>query len=199
MARPKNKESDILSAAIEVFLEKGFSETTIKDIADRAGIGKGTVYEYFKSKNELFVQSLKQDLSKITANAKSKVPSNGPFLTKLTEFINILEDAFTENYGRLKYYLGRTVEALSPEAQLDYKNLVNEVRHDMTSLIVDILKDGIAEQKIAKTDTYFAAAMITGMVSVYSQRCLSNNFSEEQKKEEKEKLINMIMNGIGKR
>jgi AcrR family transcriptional regulator len=43
----------ILRAATEVFAEQGFNSVTVAAIADRAGIGKGTVYEYFSSKDEL--------------------------------------------------------------------------------------------------------------------------------------------------
>jgi len=43
----------ILEAATNVFAEQGFAAVTVAEIADRAGIGKGTVYEYFLSKDEL--------------------------------------------------------------------------------------------------------------------------------------------------
>jgi AcrR family transcriptional regulator len=50
----KEKREKILNAAIQVFSKKGLKDTKISDIAETAGIGKGTVYEYFKSKNEVF-------------------------------------------------------------------------------------------------------------------------------------------------
>jgi TetR/AcrR family fatty acid metabolism transcriptional regulator len=49
----KDKEIFIFHAAWELFSEKGFHDTKISEIAKKAGIGKGTVYEYFKSKEEL--------------------------------------------------------------------------------------------------------------------------------------------------
>jgi AcrR family transcriptional regulator len=48
------KTSAILRAAAQVFAEQGYQAATIDGIAERAGIGKGTVYEYFKSKQDLF-------------------------------------------------------------------------------------------------------------------------------------------------
>jgi len=59
-ARVVNKEEkkgQIVEAAIRIFAKKGFSETTINDIANAAGIGKGTVYEYFKNKETIFQES----------------------------------------------------------------------------------------------------------------------------------------------
>ena len=50
-----NKRDMILSAAFELILQKGIVSTKIIDIAERAGIGKGTVYDYFKSKDEILL------------------------------------------------------------------------------------------------------------------------------------------------
>ncbi len=44
----------LLHAAITVFSQKGFHETKMQDIADEAGVGKGTLYEYFETKEDLF-------------------------------------------------------------------------------------------------------------------------------------------------
>jgi AcrR family transcriptional regulator len=49
----ESKRSQIARAAIELFARKGFEQTTIQEIADSAKIGKGTVYHYFKDKDEI--------------------------------------------------------------------------------------------------------------------------------------------------
>lgn len=49
-----NKRIQIIEAAIKVFAQKGLERGKIADIAKKAGIGKGTVYEYFRSKEEIF-------------------------------------------------------------------------------------------------------------------------------------------------
>ncbi|MFN3385331.1 MAG: TetR/AcrR family transcriptional regulator [Candidatus Thermochlorobacter sp.] len=48
------KRQLLLHAAIAVFSQKGFHETKMQDIADEAGVGKGTLYEYFETKEDLF-------------------------------------------------------------------------------------------------------------------------------------------------
>lgn len=50
----EKRRNDIVAMAIEVFAEKGFHKTDVQVIADKLNIGKGTVYRYFPSKNELF-------------------------------------------------------------------------------------------------------------------------------------------------
>lgn len=52
----KNKANAIIDAAVQVFAEKGFTKAKISEIAERAGVGSGTVYEYFKSKDDLLLK-----------------------------------------------------------------------------------------------------------------------------------------------
>ena len=54
-----DKRQQILKAAVKVFSQKGFHEAKVDEIADLADVGKGTVYEYFSSKKELFQEMFK--------------------------------------------------------------------------------------------------------------------------------------------
>ena len=59
MARRSSKESKLerlYQAAARVFSEKGFERGTMSEVAQRAGVGKGTIYLYFSSKEDLFVR-----------------------------------------------------------------------------------------------------------------------------------------------
>lgn len=54
MARTRDEGfNEIIQTAERLFLEKGFEKTTVQDIAERMGVAKGTIYHYFKSKDEL--------------------------------------------------------------------------------------------------------------------------------------------------
>jgi len=53
-ANKEKKQTAILTAALSVFGEKGYAAAKIIDIARAAGVGKGTIYEYYRSKYDLF-------------------------------------------------------------------------------------------------------------------------------------------------
>lgn len=55
----KVKEKEIIEAAGKVFSEYGFHKAKMQNIADVANVGKGTIYEYFSSKNQLFEEMIK--------------------------------------------------------------------------------------------------------------------------------------------
>jgi AcrR family transcriptional regulator len=51
--RPADKREAILVAALDLFVERGFHGTAVPTVADRAGVGAGTIYRYFQSKEAL--------------------------------------------------------------------------------------------------------------------------------------------------
>lgn len=72
---PNDKKTDILNAASTVFMQKGFLETTLNEIAREAGVAVSTIYQYFKSKDNLFLEltdslSFVQSLENIEAALK---------------------------------------------------------------------------------------------------------------------------------
>jgi len=75
----EKKRNEILMSALKVFTKKGISSATISDIAEEAKIGKGTIYEYFKSKEEIVLSALTLflDDSKFSIN-KLKNINGGP-------------------------------------------------------------------------------------------------------------------------
>ncbi|MFN3415994.1 MAG: TetR/AcrR family transcriptional regulator [Caldimonas sp.] len=65
-ARKRRKEArpqELLDAALEVFVERGFAASKMEDVASRAGVSKGTVYLYFPSKEELLKAVIRHNLS----------------------------------------------------------------------------------------------------------------------------------------
>jgi AcrR family transcriptional regulator len=66
MRRKEERPGEILEAALELFLARGYSATRLEDVAALAGVAKGTTYNYFESKGRLF-------LSVIERNAKCQV------------------------------------------------------------------------------------------------------------------------------
>jgi AcrR family transcriptional regulator len=67
------KKKNILDAASVVFARAGYHDATISDVAAQAGIGKGTVYEYFNSKEQIFFALVDMLEDQITAAVKSQV------------------------------------------------------------------------------------------------------------------------------
>jgi AcrR family transcriptional regulator len=73
--RKEARPQELLDAALELFVEKGFAATRSEEVAARAGVSKGTLYLYFPSKEELFKAVVRQNLSTLIAEGLELVGS----------------------------------------------------------------------------------------------------------------------------
>ena len=93
-----NKEKDILEAAVKVFAEEGFHKAKISTIAESAGVATGSVYLYFKNKDDLLntiFQGLWERLyDELKIISDNKVLSPGE---KIDAMLDLVFDIFTEN------------------------------------------------------------------------------------------------------
>lgn len=60
--RKESRPGEVLSAALDLFVEHGFASTRLEDVAARAGVSKGTLYLYFKNKEELFKAVVRESI-----------------------------------------------------------------------------------------------------------------------------------------
>lgn len=58
--RKESRPAELLAAALDIFVERGFAATRLEDVAARAGVSKGTLYLYYASKEDLFKATIRQ-------------------------------------------------------------------------------------------------------------------------------------------
>ncbi len=87
--RQRQERADlILSIAGDVLVEKGYYETTIEEIAARAGIGKGTVYLHFGSKDDLIVALIEQEVVLFSQAVEQASRAPGAVRSRLEQIIH---------------------------------------------------------------------------------------------------------------
>lgn len=90
----KDKELAVYDAVVELIRSgKSFGELTVADIAGAAGIGKGTVYEYFKTKEEIVAKALVYSIRKHVHRARLAVQNVTGFDRRVEAFLLVAEDA----------------------------------------------------------------------------------------------------------
>ncbi len=90
---PRLKKKDLIhGAAVRVFAREGLDKGKIADIALEAGIGKGTVYEYFRSKEEIFAAIIEHMITEIMAGMESIAATELTPRQKLESFIDYTFD-----------------------------------------------------------------------------------------------------------
>jgi AcrR family transcriptional regulator len=90
--RSRKKEairSQIIAAAIELFSQHGISGVTVDQIAEAADVGKGTIYNYFQTKEDIVVAFMTAFEGKVQAKLRDVGTSRSPLAEVLTEFIRL--------------------------------------------------------------------------------------------------------------
>ena len=132
------KKNLIVSAAKEIFYTKGFESTTMMEIANKVGYSKGSIYSYFKSKNEVcfcIINNYFEDISQLAQQITDQ-KKNG--LKKLITFKEVFlkefsgKDDFRKIFETFKYHRS---QCIAMEEEIIKNKSYNE---DIIKLLRDI-------------------------------------------------------------
>lgn len=120
------REQEILQAARDVFAERGFDDASIDEIADRVGIGKGTVYLHFPSKIDILAALMQQMASEVSQRSRERMTPNDDALAKLRVVMHVLvEHHFSHRpimqvcAAEAPHFLGNTRQRVPGQALRD--------------------------------------------------------------------------------
>lgn len=138
------KEQEILEAAAAVFADRGLRSSRVVDVAERAGIGKSTVYEYFRSKEELFVRLFdwyaEQAFSSMAGELDASTGS-------VVEALRRSTDALLESCRRMLPMYPLTMEFWSASTAPEYKERLGGEFRDLyrrfRSALADAIRAGV--------------------------------------------------------
>ncbi len=137
----QEREQEILLAARDVFAERGFEKASIDDIAERVGIGKGTVYLHFASKEELLLELMRRTCNQLVATCRARLDEQPGAMDKVAV---ILRAVANHRYANESWI--RTVAAELP-AFIGYKQRLG-ASSELRGLLTQVIEEGQAEGSI---------------------------------------------------
>jgi len=191
-ARPRDKEEAIIAAASTLFPVKGFHATTMEDIAQEAGIGKGTIYEYFRSKEELFQQMILEGLNRYANMVEEGLQKGTTPEEKLREFVRVNTRFFQQHQHMYRMISSEMDQPIHPAC--DVKEHLLRIRKWLLKRLEDILKEGMKEGTFAEGNTYYLAAILIGMTVQMSFSQLDEE--KENLEEYGDLIIHTFLHGI---
>jgi len=200
MARLKDKEEAILSAAFEVFSGNGFTNASMKDIAVRAGLGKGTLYEYFQNKEDLFLQVVDAKASHFFNEINRRISDKITLWEILNEIINVTQETLEEVEFFFKFVMFGQFFEMSNEVKQKFHVIILSLRQEYMNLLRELLEKGFVDGVLREFDWEFAANFITEMIVAYccfKEHLMGDCWLQQQKDLDREKMIDFILNGIG--
>ncbi len=158
--RKEARPGELLAAALDLFVEKGFAATRVEEVAQRAGVSKGTLFLYFPSKEELFKAVVRQSLSGRLHEWDTEVEN---FTGSSADLLRHGMLSWWERVGDTQAS-GITKLMLTeahnfPEMAAFYQT---EVVQPYQSLVQRILQRGVDSGEFAPLDTDLASYSVTG-------------------------------------
>jgi AcrR family transcriptional regulator len=152
------KRDDILRAAVAEFAHRDFHEVLMDDVAARAGVGKGTLYRYFPTKEELFLSAVLRELSESHADLPT-FAEDAPLETVLEGRVARMIGYF-DGKEELLTLLQRYEHRL-PESEAA---TMRQRRIEVLDAIAAALGRGVRDGRLRRVDTQLAAEILFGMV-----------------------------------
>ncbi|MFC9297778.1 TetR/AcrR family transcriptional regulator [Streptomyces sp. NPDC057011] len=192
-ARRQATRQKLYEAAVTLIAEQGFSATTVEEIAERAGVAKGTVYYNFASKNDLFEELLRHGVGLLTASLRtaaeetearggSRVEALDAMIRAGLVFIDRYP-AFTQLYVA---ELWRTNRA--------WQSTLMVVRQEAVAVVETVLREGVERGELsAEIDVQLTAAALVGMVLVAALDWQS--FQSERSLDDVHSALSLLLRG----
>jgi AcrR family transcriptional regulator len=134
----EQKKLKIIGSAFNVLQEKGYMDTKMSDIAEEAGIGKGTIYEYFGSKDELE--------------------------EKVRRFIRMRAKFFTEISGIFRLFVGLVQNIDDKTGKPNTKSFLKDMYEQAIEKIEGVLQEGIEKGIFREVDRRSLAILMLSIM-----------------------------------
>lgn len=183
----EQQRAKIYDAALRLFQEKGFYETSMREIAAGANLGKSTLYDYFKSKDEILVSYFIDQILDLQQRAEDICRQDLSVSEKIRRIMQM----------HLSYLLTHknTFLRLSLEAQrlsLESQEQIQVARHAYQDLIRALVEEGTRTGEFRPVDPLFTARSIMALLSIVTYTARPTGTPEEMLNQ----AISILFTGI---
>jgi TetR/AcrR family fatty acid metabolism transcriptional regulator len=168
MPKKSFRRESIIQAAIEVFSRKDFKTASISEIAQKAGVAGGTIYQYFKNKEDLFFSIPTEKTNEFRSQLELHLQGISGAFNKLRKFVWYFLYFFKTNpdYGRILMLEMRVSKSFIKTETYDFLK-------QSVSSVLDIIAEG-QEEGVIRTDVniYLLRHLVLGVLEHMVSRWL---------------------------
>ncbi len=192
------KKTQILKAAIRVFAQNGIVKTKMADIARISGIGKGTIYEYFRSKEDIFEEAYRLFFQGMEEKIASVFESDDidPEQKLRMLMTKTMEELFADGGEFAGIMMAFWSEGVRTKDER-ISGIINleQVYAEYRTMIAAILQEGMQKGMFRKVDAFLTASVLIGAMDGILLQCILDPriFAP---KDAIEVLLDSYLNGI---
>lgn len=164
--RPRNpdgKKEAVLQTAAEVFIEKGYWQTSLDDVAKKLRITKPVLYYYFRNKEDIYLECYRRGIE-LTQQSLEKIRLHqGTGLEKVAGFIRTYTVIIAGDFGR--FLVRQDDRELSPKAQSEVRAEKRKIDQTLRSFIEQGVNDGSVRPCNVRLAAFSVAGAIHSLAS----------------------------------
>ena len=165
------RTAELLGAARRVFAEKGFHAATVDDIATAAGVAKGTVYLYYRSKQDIYWGALEHGITELHNEIQARLAAEQAPERNVRDFIEIKIRYFEMNRDFFRIYFSELGSGFSHPAQMPPQ--FEQMYLQQARLLEATLQQGIESGSIRQVRADAVAVAISDLIrGIIVQRLL---------------------------
>jgi len=157
--RQQKKRRRIIETASRVFAERDYHAVTMDGIAQRSGVGKGTLYRYFDSKEDLFIALMDEGLALLADRLEEEQKAEVPPAEILSRMIHAIVRSFSEHLPFFRILNGDKGRLIVRK-----KQLFKERRRRLVTVLGRVLERGMASGVFRQVDPEVTPSLLIGMV-----------------------------------
>nr|BCX00460.1 MAG: TetR family transcriptional regulator [Bacteroidota bacterium] len=163
----QQRRAELLAAARQIFAERGYEGATLEEIAHRAQLGKGTVYNYFSSKQELFFSILDEVYEKALRLAEATMVGQLPLQEKYRQYMLQSIQLFQENLDLFRILIKEGQRLLLEASQREEGRYWMHRHQQLVAILRRPLEEAIQRGQIRPLSPDGVVYMILGAVHHY--------------------------------
>jgi AcrR family transcriptional regulator len=187
------RRSAILEAACRAFARSGYESTTVDSIAAEAGIAKGTVYLYYKSKSEIYHAALSHNLQQLQEETGRVLAGTVGCRPKIEQFIRVRFDFVDRHRDFYRIYLREFSSALTHPPQLQEQ--LRRLYREQAKLLESVIAEGIAAGEIRDVPVTATALAIYDLTRGLIQNRLLG-WADSDQATDLQALMGLLWNGL---
>lgn len=154
------KRLDIAHAAAELIFQQGYTETSLNQIANKIGIGKSTIYDYFSSKDEIILLLLDEPLAEVRSQAEEIATRADSLTERLTQILEMHLEVLLRDKA-LIFKLSFEFQRLPLDVQAQHE----DKRQIYQDLLRGLVQDGIEDGSFRQVDPDITVKILLSILS----------------------------------
>ncbi len=158
------KRAEILHAAMKVIAAQGVADFKVIDIAIAAGVGKGTLYEYFPSKDDLVISCFHQFFEDYQAHAEKGLTESNDPADNICQFIKLSFDFFRDQKERLDIIFDFYAAGLPRRNGRPLLDGMDDIYRQLIAEVEVMITDGIEREVFRPVNAHLAASHLLALL-----------------------------------